>query len=100
MTDTISPDVLLEDLGDTADEVALNLERLGITGIPQNQECCAIARYLTDQGFTSAVVIIDEWRDGLEVLASGWAGVPAPDAVAEFVAAFDQGKYPALIEAS
>jgi hypothetical protein len=94
---------LLSQLGHDAGEVATSLELLGVRGRPKDSLECAMARYL------SAVVVSDPCVRSLSVLlntiqiqrSSGLRrtiSISLPEAVRQFVAAFDARCYPNLID--
>lgn len=95
---------LLAHLGATVEEVAANLLSEGCLGWPYNDCFCPVANYLslhTDQAASatttvSAVGDFTRAEDGtiLTFIGREWTRTPAP--VAELIAAFDDGEYPAL----
>lgn len=98
-TTTASLPELLTNLGSTADEIAGSLAAAGITG-ELNAPCsCAIANYLSAQGFASVAVAVEESgcyvvEHGADVSHTIGQDGPIPD----FIRAFDAGAYPHLIQ--
>lgn len=89
---TITPEQIrewLEELGSTADEVAASLESRGIRGRRGSATHCPIAKYLQQRAVRSALV----GADTVHVdpgLGLPYVDVRTPNAVADFVAKFDQ----------
>jgi len=105
---TLTPDLLPEELadhvmdllaglGDTPDAIAARLAAAGITGTLSDASCCPIAAWLrrVEPGLDLAAVLGDViyLRTGTGVETT----VTTPDAVNEFTALFDTGRYPSLI---
>ena len=91
-------DRLLEELGETKKEVAKKLISLGIKGKRGNCKSCPISKYLTKKRIKNAhtskyQVFI---RREIGKPAGKYFDLPAP--VYNFITAFDEGKYPHLIE--
>lgn len=92
---------LLAGLGSTAGEVARYFDELGVRGVRNNSECCAVAEFL------SAVVRCDPEVRSVRVFrrvvlvtrtSFGWFSlVRLPRPVRTFVLAFDAGAYPSLV---
>ena len=84
-------------LGSTAEAVADLLDAGGWVGAPNRPGACPIARYLTDvvPGAESA------WVTGWDILLStsdDCLDTMTPDGVAAFLAAFDDGRFPHLVD--
>lgn len=88
-------ETIVEQLGSTADEVALNLQRAGITGKRGEPDCCPVANYLSGIGFVGALVQLHH-EEYLEISTPDEAA-DASKAVEDFVASFDGGAYPFLV---
>ncbi len=89
-------------LGATPETVASNLMGHDMRGIPRNQTRCPLARYLAIM-LRSAGPPFDIFVSDRSVHArrpSGWHSmvVRLPPPVLEFMAAFDNGAYPELID--
>lgn len=80
----------LEDLGDTADEVAVTLARYGVTGLRGKVRECPIARWATNL-YGEPVSV------GCESMSAITWEVSLPEAVVDFVRRFDDGLYPELL---
>ena len=90
-------------LGDTPDEIAVELARLGCRGQVGICVTCPLAHYLErlpDLDYTDpdAGYAIEVLTDSVIVrfAAAGTVSVPLPAAVAEFAERFDYGAYPQL----
>ncbi|WP_157408664.1 hypothetical protein [Actinoplanes sp. N902-109] len=90
--------MILNALGDNAEDVAHLLQFGGWRGLPHNINACPVALYLrtvvtdvTDAAVSSDYAMVHT-SDGAEV------SVDLSPAVAGFVLAFDLGTYPELIE--
>lgn len=88
---------LLDDLGDTELTVGCRLRAAGATGRPNDVTSCAVADYLTRLGvmFTTAKVTdgtVEAYADGL-----GFVWVRTPEAVGDFITAFDDNLWPQLV---
>jgi hypothetical protein len=94
----------LEDLGSNGPEVARRLADLGIRGVPNHQSECPLARLLSAAVGCDPVVARVRVSNSFVRLrkASGWpwVRVELPPAVTEFVAAFDAGRHPSLVQRS
>jgi hypothetical protein len=94
---------LFNELGTTADEVAVNLNTKGIKGIPNVGCSCPISNYLAAclheriHATKYQLLPIDpvtknaDWRS--------WQ-IQLPDAVVQFIRNFDRGLYPEMIQQS
>jgi hypothetical protein len=85
----------LEALGRTADEVAKNLENLGIKGLPRLARHCPLAKYLISKGYLQASIF--------EIaVADSDSPTPyqckTPEPCYDFIHDFDRKVYPQLIE--
>lgn len=96
----------LHDLGDTTGKVDATLTKHRITGVPNNGSACAIVRWLELQVPETA----GRWGLYADMTAGSWfwingewlqstdmAPIPVPQAVRDFLFAFDSGLYPHLI---
>lgn len=87
---------LLESLGDTPEDVAASLRKLGCRGYSHCPGTCPVARFLLSVGCTD-IVVSHIW-----LVATGPNGQVAshrmPPAVGAFVLRFDDGWYPELVE--
>ncbi len=96
----------LAGLGGTPDEVAGSLEATGVRGKPRDNRTCAVALYMSavlgseprvrsvSVGHCSmalTIVTADDHRP------AGRLHVQLPKSVRQFVAEFDQGRYPQVI---
>lgn len=88
---TMAPADYLAALGNTADEVAETLRRLGVTGQRVVADSCPVANYLREFAGVGHPAMSPAWIK----LGDGWIATPAP--VARFVARFDLGEFPDLI---
>lgn len=84
----------LEELPDTADNLAAWLAEQGIRGVRENQDCCPIANYLTGLGFNH-VTVDDSYVQAYSDV-TGWDGEEPESSVTEFVTRFDKGEWPEL----
>lgn len=89
--------MILQALGDNAEDVAHLLQYGGWRGLPHNATSCPVALFLRTvvPDVTDAAVGSDQatvhTADGAQI------EIDLPDAVAGFVLAFDIGAYPGLI---
>lgn len=81
---------LLTRLGTTEEQVAFALRAAGITGWIGRGYRCPIANYLTANGVTIGYVTCERIK-----LGDAEAVMPGP--IGDFVAAFDEGRYPQLV---
>ncbi len=92
---------LLSDLGGTPDEVARYLESLGVRGVRNNSECCAVAEFLAAIVASHPEVrSVRVFRRFVILSRNGpfWlTAVRLPRPVRSFVLAFDAGEYPNLL---
>ncbi len=97
---------LLTDLGPSHRDVATTLQRVGIRGVPKNPEGCAVALYLgAVLGSDSRVQSVAVGSNCLKASTTpstpfyfhGTMLVPVPKPVGQFIAAFDDGRYPELV---
>jgi hypothetical protein len=79
----------LNDLGDTADQVAASLETLGIKGNPGWPGSCPVANYLVSCGANDCCVGAVSFRIGKEVQF-------LPEPISQFIDDLDHGKYSQL----
>lgn len=86
-----SVEKLLRTLGNSADEIAAALEKVGCSGHRQIQECCPLANYLKRMGAGSYVAV------GVAQAVGDFGVVDLTGAQTAFVTGFDSGKYPQLI---
>lgn len=81
-------EAFLASLGATADEVAETLRRKGVRGLPCVPGACPVARAIErDLGSPGRCGVSLAWTDDHE------DSVAMPEPVAEFVKAFDRGRY-------
>ena len=94
---------LLKALGDSGDEVAESLTKLGIMGSPCSSFACPIAKYLLKVGIATNVSrngvsprhSNDWWHISfIEVRAFDRAFDRTFDGISEFIRRFDSGNYP------
>lgn len=97
---------LLSDLGGSPHEVAATLHRAGIRAVPKQPDACAVAMYLgavlgADSRIQSVTVgsncLKAATRQTAPFYFYGTMLIPVPKAVGQFIAAFDDGRYPELI---
>jgi len=85
---------LLEQLGETPEQVAEALKAKGFKGRPKQAHCCPIYHYLTshglDVGVTPGQISLYAPNDDCDITA--------PLSIKQFVYDFDAGKYPDLEE--
>lgn len=88
---------LLEGLGATPDEVALNLKKQGIRGYPASPNWCPIAQFLNRNSTGRFFVTVDRStifiRDSLVHITDY---VDTSVAINSFIQKFDEGRYPYL----
>ncbi len=103
MSNTIDPAIVLNRLGSTKEDVADTIAAAGVVGLLKEARGCALGNYLELQGYTKPSVFPSvepaTEEEVLVVLVDGWAGVVAPQPVAEFVAAYDRGAFADLVDA-
>ncbi len=97
---------LLAGLGSSRAEVAGSLIDLGVRGIPQDSAQCVIARYLAVVlGADRRVTYCEVGQSHLKIVSRNPRRLPLvllvalPEAVCQFIAAFDDRMYPALVGA-
>jgi hypothetical protein len=86
---------LLDGLGDTPEQIADKLIRLGITGVKEDSASCPIANYFNSLGYDCCAGITmlcfyeeaNEWPVRRMLL---------PEVVSNFVQLFDSGSFPEL----
>jgi hypothetical protein len=97
---------LLADLGSTHQEVASTLHRAGIRAVPKQPDNCAVAMYLgAVLGADSRIHSVTVGSNCLKAATKqatpfyfyGTMLIPVPKAVGQFIAAFDEGRYPELV---
>jgi hypothetical protein len=93
---TVSPERvldLLDELGESGQEVADTLFDLGVKGKRDNTGSCPIANYLRGEGVPDPVVNPDhvEW-DSFE------ESITLPEGCIHFIARFDAGEFTDLLE--
>jgi hypothetical protein len=97
---------LLSDLGNDPDEIADSLHQAGVKGVPQSNQNCAVALYLSAlMGADPRVRSVGVGRCAVRIdtaappgfTPTGWMFVQLPKPVRGFVAAFDDCKYPDVI---
>ena len=93
---TVGLDEIMERLGPTADDIAVYLLSAGITGKPGEPGCCPIANYLCGLGFEEVGVWIKD--EGYVEIETSEDCVRAAGHVEQFVADFDRGLWPNLID--
>lgn len=88
----------LAELGSTSDEIAAKLRMEGIKGKPEEPDSCVIAKWLNvnDDGYSVYSSIFPSvhhyvWTEEGQVHH-------LPPVIGEFIASFDRGDYPSLIE--
>jgi hypothetical protein len=84
---------LLNQLGETPEEVAESLKAKGLKGKRKRAHCCPIYQYLTSHGLDvgvspNEIVLYDITTKGCDITA------PLP--IKQFIYDFDDGKYPNL----
>ena len=88
-------------LGGDGWEVASRLRREGVVGIPKSYQDCAIARYLTSVlAGDPRVASLKVTKTGVVIRRTRWLEVTisSPSALREFVALFDGGMFPDLVQ--
>lgn len=93
---------LLSNLGDDASAVGKAFGRIGVSGIPRVPKECAVASYLSAViGSERAVQSVHVGKDKLDIRLDGWrpaVRVALPQAMWEFIAAFDADLFPELVQ--
>ena len=79
-------------LGSTPHEIATQLYHLDITGIPRDTKGCPIANFLRRRYNVTYVNVRQH------IVSVKHIRIPTPGVIAEFIAKFDRGLYPDLIE--
>jgi hypothetical protein len=84
---------ILNQLGETSEEVAQSLKDKGFKGKRKRAHCCPIYQYLTSHGLDvgvspNEIVLYDITTKGCDITA------PLP--IKQFIYDFDDGKYPNL----
>lgn len=95
---------LLQGLGETAEEVAANLQAKGIQGHALHARSCPISRFLKANGADGvatspeSVFLYPTDGDGNAKVDSDIDGITInqPKAIGDFICMFDNGKFPAL----
>lgn len=91
-------DELLDALGNTRTEVARRLTAGGHLGTPSMPSECPIAEYLRRSDLpTGGGVVVLGPDVGIGITPIHWTYVTAPQAVQDFVFAFDTGAYGELV---
>lgn len=90
---------LLNELGDTADEVAGTLLGKGIDG-NHSMHTCPVANYIRDNTGVKVGVVPSETSYQDEWYCGRFNYIDNPLAVRKFVKAFDEGAFPALYKES
>ena len=86
--------IITSDLGNSQSSIRKSLQKMGIKGNQKYGDSCPLANYLHQQGFENICVDGDvDLSDG-----SGDLVYHLPKAFHSFVEAFDQGKFPELVE--
>jgi hypothetical protein len=96
---------LLVGLGDNPNEVAASLEAAAVRGVPKDNRSCAVAVYLNSlMGAEPSIRSITVGHCSLVVNLVGPDQRPAgrllvqlPKPIRQFVAAFDQWRYPTVV---
>lgn len=98
---------LLAGLGDGPDQVAESLQASGVRGVPKDNRTCAVALYVSallgseprvravSVGHCSMALTIVTAADHRP---AGRLQVQLPKPVRQFVAAFDDGRYPQVVD--
>lgn len=81
----------LQELGETKYAIAEHLRVLGITGRPQMPLSCPIAQYLKNEGFEKPSVSVYAFSLNRDL------GMDNPEAIREFILAFDRYEFPDLV---
>jgi hypothetical protein len=99
---------LLSELGDNPIEVAASLEAAAVRGVPKDNRSCAVAIYLSSlMGAEPSIRSITVGHCSLVMNLVGPDHRPAgrllvqlPKPIRQFVAAFDQMKFPTVVRGS
>lgn len=93
---TASLEEMLGRLGDEPDVIAAEIAKAGITAV-RNEPCdCAVARWLTHNGYSKVDVMLSD-ADGYVVYADDEIFDLGDDgAIPDFIRAFDNGSFPQL----
>ena len=87
---------LLNDMGETADDVAAFLKEKGITGFVRTAKQCPVANYLVNRGAEpDSVVGANGLYYGRDHYRNAFV-VQLPHGVRDFIAAFDNNQYQEL----
>jgi hypothetical protein len=84
-------------LGSTAEAVADLLDAGGWIGAPNRTGACPVARYLTDVVPGAASACVTDWDISIST-EDNHLETATPDGVAAFLAAFDDGRFPHLVD--
>lgn len=79
----------IKSLGTSADKIAKKLKKLGIKGVPYEEDRCPIANFLRKKGFKGVTAI-----EGHVFSDSDFVKMSRP--IKAFIDRFDNGKYPEL----
>lgn len=93
MADRIA-DVLAELGAKSSDEIVALFRGLGVRGVPRQSRSCPVARYLSNA--TGEICLVG--TDTAESIRLDAKRNDLPDSVQVFVSAFDEGRYPDLVE--
>jgi hypothetical protein len=89
---------LLEGLGQTSQEVADSLQKMGIQGYKHHEEMCPISNFLRKQ--TLGTCVTKEYNIYMIIYVNGEGAIEfnlmPPTPVREFIRMFDYGAFPAL----
>lgn len=86
---------LLRPLGNSCDEIAQSLQRLGITGRRHDGYNCPIAKYFRTHRYpATSATLPSGLYNSIDGSIHGWW----PAAVVNFIFQFDRGAYPELVE--
>lgn len=89
---------VLDELPDTADEIAATFKELGIKGT-RGSMTCPLAAFIDGQVVMPKGAVLTVHKEELFIDAFPfWVAVDLPPGVAEFINRFDRGQYPALDE--
>lgn len=92
---------LLTDLGSTPEEIAAALTAEGVTGATNNSTDCVLAKYLRAHSVPARGIHLgfDHGEIALNPVPGHVEWCRLPDAANDFAQRFDEGEWPALVDA-
>lgn len=85
-------------LGGTASEIAGALEAKGITGRRHSSQHCPLANYLMEQFPEAERASVGIWSMLIDADGGTLASPESPGSCRDFVRAFDNGRFPNLVQ--